>query len=288
MARRSTLKLSQERTIAVAAFVLLTAFFTLRGFPFHELEATALRRFEAAVGARGYFQAVEVALDWGIPKLRLRRGRLVWPDGEQLTVSYARVMPRANWGWLIARPSFYLKLNSDRGSFRGWISPHRDTAVGTVEGLALEALPYDRLGLGALRLQGQGELAFRGARGERLWEGTVVFRAVNGSAALPNTGLPIPFSLAAGSVELSEQKAEIIDEFAFEGPMGRIAITGRVARGVADPGLNLDLQMDLSDPTLLRLLADSGVRIRPGARQVHIGGTVSNPVARAGSASRRR
>lgn len=287
MTRGSKTVQQRERALAVAGFVVLTLFFTLRGFPRAEIEASAMHRFEAAIGARAHFQEVEVALDWGIPKLRMRRGRLVWPNGEQLTVRYARAMPRGNWGWLIGRPSFHVKLNSDQGDFRGWISPYRDTAEGTIEGLTLDALPYERLGLGTLRLLGQAEIAFRGSRGESLWNGTVNFRAIDGTASFPNAPLPVPFQLLTGSVELSEQKAEIIDDLVFEGPMGSVVAKGRVARGVPDPGLNLDLQLALNDPTLLRLLADSGLRIRPGARQVHIGGTVSKPLARATSAGRR-
>lgn len=287
MARRPKTTQQRERAIAIAGFVVLTFLFTLRGFPWQEIETSALRRFEAAVGARAHFQQLEFALDWGVPKLRMRRGRLVWPNGEQLAVRYARAMPRASWGWLIGRPSLHLKLNSDRGEFRGWISPHRQTAQGTIENLDLDALPYERLGLGALRILGQAEVAFAGSRGETLWNGTINFRAVDGTASFPNAPLPVPFQLLTGSLALSDQKAEIVDDLVVEGPMGRVAIKGRVARGVPDPGLNLELQIDLNDPTLLRLLADSGLRIRPGARQVHIGGTVSKPVARATSASRR-
>lgn len=277
----------RERALALVGFVVLTLVFTLHGFPREDLETSALRRFEAALGARAHFQDVEVGLDWGIPKLRLRRGRLVWPGGDELVVRYARAMPRANWGWLIGRPSFHVKVNAEGGRFKGWISPYRQTAQGAIEELELGALPYERLGLGGLRLTGRGEVAFEGSLGETLWNGSVNFRAVDGTATLPNAPLPVPFQLLSGSVELDEQKAEIVDPVRFEGPMGRIATTGRVGRAVPDPGLNLEVELDLRDPTLLQLLTESGLRIRPGAREVHIGGTLSNPLARATSARRR-
>ncbi len=277
----------RERVLAILGFFVLTLVFTLHGFPRDELEASALRRFETALGVRAHFQEVEVALDWGIPKLRLRQGRIVWPGGEEVVVRYARAMPRANWGWLIGRPSFHVKVNAEGGRFRGWLSPYRQTAHGGVEELDLAALPYERLGLGGLRLTGAGELAFQGSRGEGLWNGSVNFRAANGTATLPNTPLPIPFQSLAGSVELDDQKAEIVAPLRFEGPMGRVAATGRVGRAVPDPGLNLELELEIDDPVVLQLLEQNGLRIRPGARQVHIGGTLSKPLARATAARRR-
>ncbi len=126
-----------------------------------------------------------------------------------------------------------------------------------------------------------------GRQSESAWNGTILFRAVNGTLTLPNTQLPLAFALLEGNFDLSDSHVELSRELVMEGPMGRIAAAGRVARGVADPGLNLDLQLDLRDPALLQMLAATGLQIRPGAKQVHIGGTLSNPVARARSARRR-
>ena len=274
-----------ERAVALAAFVLLTLWFIASGFPRDELGAALLDRVEQATGAQANFVSVDTSIGWCLPTLRARSGRLVWPSGQALDVSYARVRPRLAWGWLIGRPRFDVKLVvRKRSTFKGWVAPQRGIVRGTLDDVVLDDLPYEVLGIRALRARGSGEASLSLRREEAVMVGSLRFRALDGVLTLAAAPLPIPFDSITGALDLEATKVGLAEELSVESPMGRLAARGDIARGVPDPGVNLEIDLDLREPALLRVLNDVGLPIPPGARSIRIGGTLSNPVP----AARRR
>lgn len=269
------------------AFVVLFLLFLGMGFPSDGLKSRTIAALERATGAKVVFQEIESVVEWGVPKLRFRQGRLVWPSGLETHVSYARVKPQFAWGWLIGRPRYALKVVSDFGAFRGSIAPHNEAITGTFENVDLAKIPYDRLGV-AIRGSGLLVATLRGERDDNAWIGAMNFRASDGTLQLGALPLPIPFDLSEGQLEIREREIQIIDNLRVDGPMGDAAISGSVARGGSNASLDLDVDLKPKDPNMSRVFAGLGLQVNPNGGRVHVSGTLRNPHGEAIRGRRRR
>jgi len=303
------------------AGVVLVAFFVFLRFPFDRFSDVLAAQAGRALGAEVVIGDLEPALTVGGPGFVARNVLVRWPGGERATVAEARLRPAWSLSWLGLSPAFRLDADSDLGGVAGRVtvgeapgfardlgasrapmsaSPQRlDPSVvsvisiwlcarttagfdGRLEGVALARLPLTRFTQGASldgRLDLETDLRLR----EGAPVGDATFRASDGSLALAQLPVALPFTALHGTLRFADDGAVALELEALEGPM----VSGEV-RGGTQPGpspwlapLELDVRLQVSDRTLPPAFRSAGLRLAPdGSADLRVRGTLSAPIVR--------
>lgn len=277
---------------ALALTLLLTLFFIALLFPWESLGRRITHELEQASG--GQITIADIGPAWTArgPVLRARDVRIAHPAFPRVAVRALEIAPRLSRSWLSGTPALRIWADSELGLVDGVARLGRDSAfVGRVSGVPIERLPLrlDATGIGL-----SGELAAEADVGldpSGVLRGRVDFTTralVVQAEALP---LAIPFTRAAGGIEILEDGSTRIDAVTLEGDVLAGELSGTIGlahRSVAPP---VDLRADLQvvAPALRQMAPGAGLALdRDGRASVRVHGPLDRPVIEPLPGDRRR
>lgn len=264
-------------------YVALTLFFVFLGFPYERVAGGLIHRVEEATG-------VSFSVDELGPYLSLfgpgfeATGVVAEPrNGAPVTLDRLRLRAAWSLSWLRGDPAVHLGVESALGAASGAL------VLGDLVGWDGEISDLD-LSAPALREL----LPIQGLDG-RLWAdadveiveglpvGDVAFSIGEGSIAIPNSPLAVPFETVTGELVFGGESSIRIDTLDVRGPMLDGSVTGRVGDGspganLARAPLDLAVAIDVKEKMIRSSLRDLGVRLdRDGKASFNVGGNVSSP-----------
>lgn len=266
--------------IAVAC-TLLTAFFFAVRFPYDLFRASLVAQLGALTGAQVSVGRVSGGLGLGGLSLVAEPVSLRWPSGG-LELERAALRPAWSLTWLRGQPALHADLRAPAGRVAGTFWPGDPLAFsGSVHDLVLEKLPPELLAAAegfALtgRLDADADLALTAGT----LEGELALDLHEGAFSAPGSPISVPFERFQAELDLDPTGAVLVESASLEGPM--IAGSGKGRIGVAaDPPLDLQLEIQVADPSLRGMIAPLGVRLDgEGRTSLRVQGSVSRPVLR--------
>lgn len=268
--------------VPLAALLLITLFVFLR-FPFDRFRESLAQGAGRTLGATVVIDRLDPSLRLGGPAFVMHGVRVRWPDGRAAAVQRATLRPAWSTAWLGGTPALHVDADSDLGAIVGtFVLGEAPAFDGRLESVALARLPIEAL-LRGTRLDGRldfdGDLALRDGRPV----GEARFESRDGSVSSPQLPIAIPYERLGGRVRFDADGSLELSDVALDGPM----ISARI-RGGTGPSptlllapLDVDVHLEVSDPTLRPALAAAGVRLGPdGAVDLKIRGNMASPVVR--------
>jgi type II secretion system protein N len=263
--------------------VLLTLFFFLRGFPYDRIGEIASARIAASTGTRIAIRSLAPSLGLLGPGVRAEGVSTTLPDGTALVLDVARVRPAWSLSWLRGRPALAVDLEGPLGRAVGTLTLGPEPAFeGQLRDVELARLPVASFLPGG-SADGKADVDTdvrstpAGARGR------IQIDARDGSLALPNLPLALPFAKLHAELELTDTEFARIGAFDLDGPLLAARATGQINRApyLAAAGLQLELRIEAKDPSLRPLLTQAGLPVGPdGSAQVRVLGSVGQPIVR--------
>jgi type II secretion system protein N len=275
-----------RRALALAVgCALLTAFFFAARFPYDRFREALVTQLGAAAGAEVQIGALTGGLGLGGITLVAAPATLLWPAGARLELTRVALRPAWSFSWLRGRPALHLDLRAPAGHLAGTLWPGEPAAFeGGVRELVLEQLPSELLAAAqgfALtgRLDAEADLSLAGG----VLGGELRLDVRDGAVAAPGSPISIPFERLQAELGVEEGGALRIDSASLEGPMLEGSAKGRVglAPDLEQAALDVEIDLQVADPSLRGLLAPLGVRIDgEGRSRLHLQGSLGSPVLR--------
>jgi type II secretion system protein N len=230
-----------------APIVALAAigFFVLLGFPYDRYRESLAAEMERASGAAVSLGELSFALGTSGPALSVAPVRMTWPAGLVLELSRARVRPALSLAWLGGDPALALDLAGPTGAVRGTLSLLGPAFDGRLRDVDLARLPLADLLPGA-SLEGKADaeadlsLAAEGPLGQ------LTLRAREGSIAVPDLPVAIPYQTLDGALRFEEGALVVVDSLTLEGPLLALSLTGRIGSAPDVERAPLALQGELT------------------------------------------
>jgi type II secretion system protein N len=267
--------------IAAAGLALVTVFVVL-GFPYDRLAQYIEAEVHRETGVTLVIGAIEPRLGLAGPALLATGLRLRWPRGDVLPLDAIRVRPAWSLSWLQGAPALRVRLGSPMGEADGTYTLDGFGAWnGEFRAVDLAALPIDALGAGA-ELEGAAD-AFLDLRiGEPGPEGRMTFEASDGSVAVPNFPIALPYDRLHGEIEFGGSAFATVKSLELEGPLLSAEVRGSVHRAPVASNAPIEFNIVLrAQPGVRPLLESTGLRVsRDGTARVTVGGTLAHPVPR--------
>jgi len=262
------------------AFVLLTGFFFVLGFPYDAARDALAARISRATGAQVSIAELGAGLSPGGPVLVARGASATLPDGSVWSLESARLRPAWSLAWLRGSPALAVDLVSPDGRLRGTV--FADGFDGRAEDVLLSRLPLGAA-MADLALDGRAAADIdlrREADGPR---GRVELRAAEGSLAVPGMPIALPFDTLESRLELGGEQRLRVERLVLDGPMLAAQCEGSVGASPALESAPLDLrvQVEVREPSVRGMVEQWGVRLdREGRGEARIAGSVGEPEVR--------
>jgi type II secretion system protein N len=267
--------------VLAAAYLALTLVFVVTGFPADRLAPRVAGLASAATGSQVQIGELDVDLVALLPALHAREVTVTAPGGTRLQLDRVRARPAWSLSWLRGDPALALSLRAGEGRVDGVVRLGSTPGfTGDFEQVDLRLLPAALLGGLGVSLDGRlaGELDVRMA--ELGPEGELEIHAGEGSLALPNLPIGIPYQSIDVEATLGGEQLASIASLVVDGPMVALDASGTVGRGPTPPLAPLALQarIEVREPALRDLFSGTAVALGPdGAADLAIGGTLSEP-----------
>jgi type II secretion system protein N len=261
----------------------LTLLFVVAGFPYDRLAPAAAARISAATGAR--VTIADFGPTLGLLGLGVRAAgvRIAWPDGSGLQLDDLRVRPAWSLSWLRGRPALAIQASGPLGRAEGTaIIAGEPGFDGRVSDLDLSKLPIASFVPGA-SIEGHGGAEGELSLGPAGVRGELALDATDGSIALPNLPVALPYTTLRGDVKMTDAALLEITALELDGPLLALRVNGSVGRAVVIPAapLNLELHVMAKDPAVRPLLAQAGLRVgEDGSADLRLTGTAAQPLLR--------
>ena len=274
------------QTVALGvAFLVLSAFFIVLGFPYDMLARRFTSQLEAAVGAEVAFASLEPRLTFAGPAFEATDLRVTMHDGTTLQADRALARPAWSLSWLRLTPAVYVDVESALGDVQGVFTtssePDLDLSLQQVD---LARVPADA-GWPGLELAGRADADIDVRVGEELTEGRATIHVGEGSLRTPDLPLPLVWDeldgeLVFGDGSFAEVKS--LEARGERGPLLSAQLSGTVGEAPSLARAPLDLQLEYRiDPKMRSALQGAGLRTnRQGEGQLRIRGTPAQPSVR--------
>jgi type II secretion system protein N len=271
-----------RRAIAIGAGCLLLTlvFFVLR-FPYDVFRASLVGQLAAATGAELEVGRLTAGLSLGGPQLVAEPVTMRWPGGASAELTSAGLRPAWSISWLKGQPALHVDLEAPAGRLVGTLWPGEPLAFrGRVDELALEKLPPAVLDAAqGIALTGLLDADVDLALPAGQPEGDLSLDLADGAFSAPGLPVSIPFERFRATLGLREGALEV-ESASLEGPMIAGSATGKVVL-TADPGLDLSVEAQVTDPGVRQMVAPMGVRLdAEGKAKLAVRGTLSRPIVR--------
>ncbi len=261
----------------------LTLFFVVAGFPYERLAPAAAARISAATGAR--VSIVDLGPTLGLLGLGIHAAgvRIAWPDGSALELDDLRVRPAWSLAWLRGRPALAVSASGPLGRAEGTAIVAGEPGFdGRVSDLDLSKLPIAGFVPGA-SIEGRGGAVGDVALGPAGVRGSLALDAKDGSIALPNLPVALPYTTLRGDVKMTDAALLEISALELDGPLLALRVNGSVGRAAIAPAspLNLEVHVQAKDAAVRPLLAQAGLRVGDdGSADLRLTGTAAQPLLR--------
>jgi len=260
---------------------LLVICFILLRFPWDSLGRRIAWEISHVSGARVDVPNLTPALTARGPVLRAEGVTIEHPAIDQVRLFALEIAPRLSMSWFGGDPTLRLWAESGLGNIDGILRLGDEPAyVGQVSEVELSRLPL-RIEATGVRFRGLIEadadvaLAPNGTL-----QGRVEFESP--SLVIESSRLPIavPFSRAAGVIDILESGATRIDSLALEGEVLEAELSGEISlvHRTQSPPIDLLAHIRVVNPTLRQLASGAGLDLSPsGETDVRVGGTLDAP-----------
>ena len=281
-AKRGALSLSGPARIAMIALgcVLLTLFFTYRGFPYERLGERLTRSLSRSTGSRVTIQGLGPRLQLAGPGVEIVGVRITTADGTTWSIDRARLRPAWSLSWLRLEPALHTRIEIPGGLAEGVFTLAEPLAwQGRLREVDLARLPVASLWPGAAfsgTLEGRVDL-HSSPLGP---DGIVRLEATGGTLSLPGMSAAVPFDQLTAALKLGENFLFGIQSLRIRSPLFSASVKGSVVRGrsIAKAAVNLQIQLT-AEPAVRPALEAADIRVSADGRAtVRVGGTLAEPV----------
>jgi hypothetical protein len=244
-------------------------------FPVQRLAPALAARIEQASGASARIESLRVGLGTRGPELALQDVTLRWPTGDTLAIPSLRVRAARPAAWLRGVPTAHVVLRAPFGAFDGDVS--REQLRGELAGFDLAQLPAAWFGVGGSPLAGPIDARFDLARSGASWTGDATLTGGDGSLALPDSPLALPYERLDAVASLDREGTLHLASLVVAGPMVSARAHGTIAAGPGGPGrgaIAIAAEVERLDPGLLPALRQAGATTlgADGAGRITISG----------------
>ena len=265
------------------AFVLLTGFFVLLGFPYDAARDALALRLSRATGARVSIAELGAGLSRAGPVLVARGASATLPDGSVWSLESARLRPAWSLAWLRGSPALAVDLVSPDGRLRGTAFGGDEPGfAGRAEDVLLSRLPLGAL-MPDLALDGRAAADIDLRHSEDGPRGRLELRAAEGSLAVPGLPVALPYATLESRLELGGEQRLRVERLSLDGPMLAAEVEGSVGASpaLASAPLDLRVRVEVREAGVRGMVQDWGVRLdREGKGEAHIAGSVGDPEVR--------
>ena len=272
---------ARRALVIAAAYCALTALFVVARFPVDRLTPRIEALASAATGSRVAIGTLDLDLVALLPALHARDVAVTTPAGTRLRLDRVRLRPAWSLSWLRGRPSLALALRAGQARLDGTVRLGPTPGFqGDFSQLDLAQLPAAALGSMGVSLDGRLSGAVDLRLGDSGLEGAVSLHATDGTFSMPLLPIGIPFQTVDADATLGGETLAEVASLVVDGPMVAMRASGTIARGPnpAFAPLALEARLEVREPALRALVADSGVSLGPdGVAELGIGGTLGAP-----------
>jgi type II secretion system protein N len=264
------------------AFVVLTTFFIILGFPYDALVKNLSIRAENSMEMQLDVGDVDFQLGLLGPAFNFESVRLEAKGGPEIVLDELYIRPAWSFSWLRLAPAFYLDVETPIGSAQGVATLGAARAwKGEFTEIDLESIPFLQSSSTGIELAGVldavGDLVFE----DGALSGTLEFNARDGDLSHTAVPMGMPYKELKGDLEFGGDDLVVINQVEVLSPMLEARIDGRVgqAESIQDAELDINLSFSKVDPTtVLPLLQGAGAKVSAdGTATMHVGGLFSAP-----------
>ena len=260
---------------------LLVLVFIVFRFPWDSLGRRIAWEISHVSGARVDVPNLAPAFTARGPVLRADGVTIEHPAIDQVRLFALEIAPRLSMSWFGGDPTLRLWAESGLGNIDGILRLGDAPAyVGQVSEVELSRLPL-RIEATGVRFRGLIEadadvaLAPNGTL-----QGRVEFESPSLSVESNRLPIAIPFTRAAGVIEILESGATRIESLALEGEVLEAELSGEISlvHRSQSPPIDLIAHLRIVNPTLRQLAPGAGLVLSPdGEADVRVGGTLDAP-----------
>jgi type II secretion system protein N len=267
--------------IVIPLAVVLLSIFVALLFPWDSVARRIAHEIAAASGSQIEIGTLRPTLSARGPVLAAHDLTIQHPAVDRVRITTLEIAPRLSTSWFGAEPTLRFWADSELALIDGVLRlGESPTFVGEVSRVEIEKLP--------LRLDSSGFAVFGRVAAEAdvaldpsgVLTGRVDFESPELLIQSDRLPLAIPFTRAAGVIEMLPNGATRIESIEFEGNV----ITGRISGEIAmahrsqSPPIDLEAHLQIVAPDLRRLAPAAGIPISPdGKASLRLRGTLDTP-----------
>jgi type II secretion system protein N len=275
-----------SRPLRIAAlglgFLVLSAIFILRGFPYDLLGQRLAALLAGSSGTQLAFDSLEPRLTIAGPGFEAGGLRVTTATGTRVEIERARLRAAWSTSWLRLAPAVHLHLEAAMGDLDGVLTPGSEPGFdGQLEQVNLARLPTEAAWPG-LALTGTADADVEVVLGEAGPQGRVELHARQGSLSTPELPMAIGFEELDGEFVFGDGKLVEVVSLETRGPVFSAQVTGSVGQAPTPAQAPLDLEVNFEvDRNMRPALTSAGLRTGPDGRgQLRIRGTPASPEVR--------
>jgi len=261
------------------AGVVLVLFFLVRGFPYDAITGRLTAALEPALGVQLQIVELGPTFGWGGPAFQAEGVRATFPDTKTLEIGRMLVRPAWTMAWLRGDQAIYVELDSPSGTAKGAVELGEQSGLeGSIENLDLAELSLIDA-IPANGLEGRLDATFSLRDDPLGMKGPVSFEMRNGTLAIPNFPVALPFEKINGELELGGDAYLEVESLTLVGPIVSGSGSGTIEKAESFPVAPLALEFDLNvKPALAGGVRSAGLRVNSqGDTKVRVSGTVASP-----------
>jgi len=267
--------------IALPLALILVAIFIALLFPWESVARRIIHEIEHASGGQVSMGALSPALSARGPVLVARDVVVLHRAVKRVRIDRLEIAPRWSQSWLSGDPTMRIWADTELALIDG-VLRLGDTPgfEGRVDQVEIEALPL-RLESSGASLAGTLSAIVDVTLDPRgILTGRAEFESESLSILSDLLPVAIPFTRAAGTIEILDSGATHIESLTFEGELIEGEIDGEIAMAhrSQSPPIDLTARIRIIPPFLRDLAPDAGLRISDsGEVAIRVRGTLDSP-----------
>jgi type II secretion system protein N len=267
--------------VGIPIALLLIAIFIALLFPWDSVARRITHEIETASGSQIQIGRLRPEISARGIVLAAHDVQIEHPAVDSVHVETLEIAPRFSTSWFGAEPTLRIWADSELALIDGLLRLGESPSfVGHVRRVDIEKLPLrldaSRFGIfGTVSAQADVALDPRG-----VLTGRVDFESDSITIQTDRLPLAIPFTRAAGIIEMLPTGATRIESIELDGHVLKGTVRGEIsmAHRSQSPPINLETRLQIVEPELRRLAPNAGIRLSPdGEASLRLRGTLDSP-----------